>query len=128
MITAYDTLRACGYCSINLVNVATEYTLQASVLLDRSHEKNIRVARMFRNEYCSEVCLLKEAIDLLGAPHKAALTQQMREARPLWIHETFDLIATTRGCRGNQVAPVRQLEQSKFMRAEEVGQDTEMRT
>ena len=102
---AIGTPRYCGFCSINLINIPCGDTLGVDLVLAADAPHNSRTSRLFSREYCSEYCVVHDAMAMFSPMHKAAYIARAKHNRPQWLSETFESISVGRGSRIGQIAP-----------------------
>lgn len=97
---AYGIERHCGFCGLNLLHMPSSDSLSASIVLDKAAAQ-----RLHFKEYCSEYCVIQDAMLHFGQQHKAAFIARMQQNRPHWLSDTFNSISLRRGERWNQTMP-----------------------
>lgn len=124
LIGAFGVPMLCSFCSVNLVNVPENQRKSAQEIITENAQ-NRNACYLRTRIYCSEVCVIREAMELLGAIYKDAFIERMLTARPNWATEAtvFDKMQVTRDCRKGQVMaaprPTRPLLGVKYARQEQ---------
>lgn len=95
---------ACGFCCVNLTNVPESLRKIAQPLISPTNRSR-NAAYLLTRTYCSEVCTIRDAMELIGDGFRTAFILRMLEVNSTWDADTFDKIRVTRGCRSGQVHP-----------------------